>query len=474
MSARFCHNCGNPLPENAKFCGGCGTPVISKPVMPKAPVVPVAEPVPEPDPVEQVRVEEVPAAETPAEEPAIAVPSVVFTLDALDEPVAPPKPAIFSLDSLPVEEASQPEKTPVPAAEPEPIPEPVTEAVPAVEAATAEPTPVVKPKKQKKAKKEKQPKKEPAPRQKGGWPSRSPGRTVLAVLLCVLMFVWSFAVLTLVNVRLATTGALGEKTINAVVTSMDLTHISAVILSDEQQDPEASLADWIAGKITENYQGRVELSARDLKEFWEESSVPAFLAAHLNECVADVYAGSSGAEITAEEIQTLLQADLALIDEIFDEQLTETDIANIAQAAVDSGVLELVSARAMKDSIGGVYSLLQIGLSWWVIGVAAVILVLLILLLGKINGSVLRTVGDTGITLMVMSAIWCVGGLLILAMPDLWNAMFYSIRPVGAAIGSVLTASLISSAIVFGAGTLLLLIKTIGKAVVTKPAKAQA
>lgn len=468
MPARFCHHCGNPLPENAKFCGNCGTPVSARPSAPAPVVIPVTEPEPEP----------IPAPQIPEEAPVTPAPATVFTLDSLDAPVAPPappvKPVIFSLDSLTVDEAPAPEpEQPAPqnaelpqveeVAEPEQIPEPEP----------APPEKKSKPKKEKKAKKEKAPK-EKAPKEKGGWPSRSAGRTVLAVLLCILIFLWSFSSLTLLNARLATTGEQGEKTLTAVIRSLDLTKISASVLTDDLQDPKASLADWVVGKITENYQGRVDLNPEDLKEFWEDSAFPAYLVTHLSNCLTDIYTGSSSAKITAEDILLLLQTDAAVIDEVFDEQLSEADMALIATAAVDSGALELLSTQSLKANAGGLYNIVQIGLSWWVIGITAVILVLLVVLLGKINGSVLRTFGDTGITLMVMSAIWCVGGLLILAMPDLWNAMFYQIRPVGAAIGSLLTASLIPSGIVFGVGALLLLIKVIGKTIVIKSAKAQA
>lgn len=464
MSARFCHNCGKPLPENAKFCGSCGTPVLQK-----------QEPQPEP----------VVAAE-PEKEAAVKAP--VFTLDTLDEPTpqpeqpAAPAPVILSLDALGEVEEPEPETPAEPeaASEPEAPAEPETPAEPekpapepAPEPAAAEPAAPKKAKKEKKQKKQKKEKPPKAPKVRKGYPSRSGGRTVLAVLVCLLIFVWSFACLTLLNTRLATTGAQGEKTLTTVISSLDLTTLKTELLVNNPQDPNASMADWIAGKITENYQGRVELDPEDFKVFWRKSCFPGHLASHLTACLQDVYTGSDTARITAADIQMMLQTDAALIDEVFDEQLTEEDMAMIAEAAVKSGILEQISAKAMKETSGGLYTATRVGLSWWVIGAAGLILLLLILLLGKVNRSALRTFGDAGITLMVMSGIWCIGGIVILLMPDLWNAAFYGIRPVGSIIGALLSAGLIPAAAVFGTGTLMVIIKSIGKAIVTKAAKKQ-
>lgn len=449
METRFCHNCGCKVAASAKFCGNCGT-ALQQPPAPET----IAEPVPAP----------IPAPVTPEPEAPKAAPSVVFTLDTLEAPVPePPKPAVvFTLDSLPEAEAET-ESAPLPPAEPE-TSEP--EALPEPEIL---PEPEVTPEP------EGDPAPQPKPRPKKGiLARRGVGRTILAVLVCILIFVWSFASMAVLNIRLATTGELGVNTLEQALGSVDLTEIPASLVVMDLQDPDLSVAEWIVVQVTNNYQGRVDADPEDLQEFMEDSSVLPFLAEQLRDYLADIYSGTTDSAVTTAEIEALLTADTAVISDIFGEDLTPEDITAIAQAAVDSGALELFSAESLKENNSQVYRIANLALSWYVIGAMGVILLALILLLGAVNRSVLRTMGDTGITLMVMSAIWGIGGLFVMVLPKVWDSLLYPIRPVGSVLGALLQGSLIPTAAAFGTGVVLVLIKVLGKKIVTKSAKKQA
>lgn len=445
METRFCHNCGTKVAASAKFCGNCGA-ALQK--------LPTPEPAAEPTP----------APVTPEPETPQAQPSVVFTLDTLEAPAPEPvKPAVvFTLDSLPQTEPeveSAPLSNPEPeAVEPEVLPEP-----------EPAPEPAVQP----------EPKNDPAPQpkprpKKGILARRGVGRTILAVLICILIFVWSFASMTVLNVRLATTGDQGVKTLEHALSGVDPTQIPASLVVMDLQDPDLSVAEWIVVQVTNNYQGRVDADPDDLREFMEDSSVLPFLAEQLCDYLADIYNGATDSAVTTAEIEALLTADTAVISDVFGEDLTPEDITAIAQAAVDSGALELFSAESLKENNSQVYRIVNLALSWYVIGAMGVILLALILLLGAVNRSALRTMGDTGITLMVMSAIWGIGGLFVLVLPKAWNSLLYSIRPLGSVLGALLQGSLIPTAAAFGTGVVLVLIKVIGKKIVTKSAKKQA
>lgn len=479
MEFQFCHNCGAKVASNAKFCGSCGTPVLKlTPAEPEsAPVVEAPVIIPEPEPIATPE----PVA---TQEPPKTKPAVVFTLDSLNEPIPEPEPepvkppVIFTLDSLtdiapqqePAAEVIAPPAQPEPVAvTPEVTPEPVP--IAAAPVVVPEPEPVVETKPEPKAKPQRKPKDLP---KKGILARRGVGRTILAVLLCILIFVWSFVTLTVLNVRLTTTGEQGSSTMTAVLEGVDLTQVPASLVVSDLENPDITLTDWIVGKITENYQGRVDADPEDLQEFLKESSVLPFLGQQLSEYINDIYNGTTDASITAAELEALLTADAAVIDDIFDEELSAEDITAISQAAVDSGALDLFNSEALRENNSQMFRIGQIALSWWVIGGMGVILLLLVLLLGAAERSVLRTLGDTGITLMVVSGIWGIGGLFVMLLPGVWESMLHAIRPIGSVTGALLEASLIPTAAAFGTGVVLVLIKVIGKAIVTKSAAKQA
>lgn len=78
--AKFCGNCGTPLPDQAAFCGGCGKPVATAPPAPPAP--PAYTPPPPPPPAQSYA----PPAYTPP-----APPQQSYTPPAPPPPPPPPQ-----------------------------------------------------------------------------------------------------------------------------------------------------------------------------------------------------------------------------------------------------------------------------------------------------------------------------------------------------------------------------------------------
>lgn len=438
MEFRFCHNCGTQVAANAKFCAACGTALKRPPVQE---IVPPSAP--DPEPVSAPVPEAVPAAPAPT----------VFTLDNLDAPAPQPEPVkrsvVFTLDSLPVDVPAQPE----PKAEPAPVPEPTPVCepeVPVIPAAPPSPPEVVTP-----------PAK-PRPK-KGILARRGAARTIFSILLCILIFFWSFISLTGFNVRMSLEGSNGAATLEQILKGIDLTKIQADFLVSGLEDKDASLALWMVDTVLSKYDPTVSVDEEDLQEFLEYSSVNAFLAQQLSDYIRDIAAGKADAMVTVSELQYQLTRDSDLIYDIFGVDLTEEQIDAIAESAAQSGALDLLSTEVLREDNADLFRIGQIALSWWIIGGLGLILLILLLLLAAAEGSILRTCSDTGITLMVSSGLWGAAGLFALALPKLWNSMLYPIRPIGQIVGAVLKAGLIPTAVVFGTGAVLVLIRVFGK-----------
>ena len=112
-------------------------------------------------------------------------------------------------------------------------------------------------------------------------------------------------------------------------------------------------------------------------------------------------------------------------------------------------------------------------LSYWIIGFFGVLALVFILLLAKTNRwNMLRTCGDLGTTWAVLSGVMILAALFAKLLPKVWNGIF-GISAIGSFVGSVLFSGLLTAMILLGVSVLLILIKTIGKRIVTKSAKAQ-
>lgn len=410
MEVRFCHNCGKQLKEGAKFCAGCGTPVLQ---------LPQETPAPAPVPAEPVIVEK----EVVAQEPAVEE----IPTEAAEIPVAEPAEAICE------------------AAAEEPAPAPVEEPVTAVE----EPV---------------KPKKDPYPR-------RGAGRTILAILICFFIFLWSFTAIMVYNVRSATSGEQLTQNLESVLKNTDLVSLPASQLIPDVEDEDVTIVEWVIQEISDNYEGEVVASEKDIEKFLEKSTFSDFIIEKIGLYMNDLYTGSSDFEISTDEIEELLEDNADLMEDLFDTPLSDEHIENFVAELEDREILENLEVSTLKEEIAPVYYGVQIGLSYWVIGFFGLLALLCILWLSANNKwNMLRTCGDTGITWTVLGALLCLPGLVTLIVPDLWSDLLGEIPFVDSLISSVLTNTLLPAAILLGVGILLIVVKVVGKKLVLKSA----
>ncbi len=474
MEQRFCHQCGAKLAPGARFCNSCGTPVMSVTPAP----APVVQPAPAP-------AEEIPAAAlTPlfnlddlsvSQQPSAAEPAPVAEPEP--EPIPEPAPAVLTLDALMEEpaSASEPVAEPVSVAVPDPAPQPEPDY-------SSAPTVVLSdvPYKPAYAQPVQQPVYQPTPQptvphapaakaDKGVLVRRGAGRTVLAVLLCIVIFLWSFVTLTLFNVRLATNGLQASATIEAALRSVDLTEVAATDLI-VNADEDLSLSEWVLGKASELGTIPVTADEDDLQEFLEESDLIPYVSQLLSDSLNDIYQGETRKIIDGDDIEDFLLDNEKDIEQILGQEINHETAGKIAASIEDSGMLDQLSTKFLKNQQPAVYTAVNIGLSWWVLGGLCLVLVLLFLLLWKVDRSILRACGDAGIVLMVASGIWGIAGLLAMILPDVINSIFSFFPLAGPIAGSLFQSFLIPTAAAFGLGVVLVLIWVLGKLIVSKRA----
>lgn len=455
MEVRFCHNCGTKLKENTKFCGACGAAVLQLPEMEPEqeavqPEVLVDEPVAEP--VEVMEAEAV----IPEPEPVVDIPE--------------PEPEPATAEPEPVVIAFEPEPAVIP--EEKPYIEPEVPAEPPVQEQPPVPQyqPPVQPV-QVNVQLQTEPLAAPAKKKKDRYPARGVGRTILAVLLCFFIFLWSFAALAIFDVRYATSGGQLQENMNEAVESVDLTKVAASSVVSGVEDPDQSLMDWAAQKVEEAYSGAVEITGEDMAEFLKDSTVLPFLTEKLSATVNDVYNGTAISDVSREELENLMRENAELIEKATGKPLTEGEIDNLANQMEEVGITKILSASGFKAKAGVAYYGLR--LSWWVIGFFGVLTLLFILFLAQTNKwNMLRTFGDVGITWAVLSCIMILAALFAKLLPSVWSSIF-PIAAIGSIGGSVLFSGLIPALILLGVSVLLILIKIVGKLIVTKPVKTQ-
>lgn len=440
MEVRFCHNCGKQLKEGAKFCAGCGTPVLQLPQETPAPAPAPAEPVPVKT---EVVVQEEPIVENAPVETAEAVPEEVSQI-VPEAPVAEETVAENPVAEEVVEEpAFIPAAEPIPAVE-ESAPAPAAEPVPAAE--------------------------QPAKPKKDPYPRRGVGRTILAILICLFIFLWSFTAIMIYNVRSATSGEQLTKNLESVLKNTDLVSLPASqLIPDAEED--VTIVQWVIQEIADNYDGEVVASEKDIEKFLEKSTFSDFIIAKLGLYMNDLYTGSDDFEISVEEIEGLLEDNADLMEDLFDTPVYQEDIENFVAELEDREILESLEVSTLKEEIAPVYYGVQIGLSYWVIGFFALLALLFILWLSATNKwNMLRTCGDTGITWTVLGALLCLPALVTLIVPSIWSDLLGNIPFVDSLISSVLRSTLIPAAILLGVGILLIVVKVVGKKLVLKSA----
>jgi hypothetical protein len=273
------------------------------------------------------------------------------------------------------------------------------------------------------------------------------------------------------NVRSATSGEQLTQNLESVLKNTDLVSLPASQLIPDVEDEDVTIVEWVIQEISDNYEGEVVASEKDIEKFLEKSTFSDFIIEKIGLYMNDLYTGSNDFEISTDEIEELLEDNADLMEDLFDTPLSDEHIENFVTELEDREILENLEVSTLKEEIAPVYYGVQIGLSYWVIGFFGLLALLCILWLAANNKwNMLRTCGDTGITWTVLGALLCLPGLVTLIVPNLWSDLLGEIPFVDSLISSVLTNTLLPAAILLGVGILLIVVKVVGKKLVLKSA----
>ncbi len=444
MANRFCYNCGTPLQEGAKFCKSCGTPVLAaEPAVAAepeaAPVIPASQLPKTPEPEAPV----IPQEETPVEPEAIE------------------EPASVEEEAAPIEEAPTPIEEPAPIGE---EPTPVYIPVQSVDIPAEPSSPVAT---------------VTAPKEIKGYRKRGAWRTVLAIPLCIFVFLFSLLSLLVWDANQLLQGDKLADVVTGTIEGMDLTEIKAAdIVGDKMdiQDKDASIIEWAIAEIAETSEGTIKVTKKEVQKFLKESNIYSFITETLNAYTDEFFKDGDEASVSKKELTKLFKDNAELAEEIFGVKIGDEEIDYFVNSLEESGVLETLEPGGMKESLGGVYDAFQYAkyaiVAFILLAVLTLLFILLLFLGNRKN--ILRTCGDVGILWTIlgipMTAAALAGEFIAGLLPSSSVVMIL----VGTLLDSFLMSTLIPALVVLGLGVVLIVVQVVGKKILVKSAQKQA
>ena len=340
------------------------------------------------------------------------------------------------------------EEVPAVPAEPEKVEEPAAPAEPVEVIEPVEPEKLEapdEPEEPKKPEKPEKPKKEKKPREKK---KVGAGRRVLAVLLCLLLFLFLLTPALGFMVRRATT----EEGLKAVMEDVDLADMQAAPFFDDVEE-EISFSEMISEDL-----GRdgLKIGESSVGKILNSSALKSFLASQAAQVFADVYAGRTRFEFDPDDLRTELtegKTSRVLEKEKLDFDSEEIDkIVNLLQRY---GLGDFLSRDTLKDEYPVPVSVMNICLSWIMIIGLLVLAVLLIVLIFMANrGSIGLSLGDIGGTTIAVGALLTLASLFARLISGVWQKICGN-ELLAAGSAGVLFYSIRISLIVLGAGVVL-------------------
>lgn len=308
-------------------------------------------------------------------------------------------------------------------------------------------------------------------RKKRGHRPRGVLRTILAVFLCILIFLCSTVALVLLSVRTAVSQENMQVCLERAVEDLDLDEIPAAgLIPDAGEDD--SVMDCLIGLAEAN---GLKLKKRDVEKLLEDSVIVDALCEKMSLYVEDICADTTRAAIDDDDIRNALERDRALISEIFDESMSDREIENITEFVDDSGALEIFNVRELKKAAPAIYYSVQYGLSYWVIGLLGVLVLVWIVLLALVNRwSLTRITGDLGITLTVVGVVVLVPAVFAsLLMGSLLKGVPGG-NLIAQLVSRVLMGGQLYNLIVLGVGVVLIVVSCVIRAITKKRMKTAA
>ena len=329
-------------------------------------------------------------------------------------------------------------------AEPETPAPAVEEPAPAAEEAapvTQEPVPETPAEPEKKAAEET--KKQPEKKKVGV------GRRILAVLLCLLLFVFLTTGTLGYAVRRATT----EQGLSAILEDVNIAGMQAAPFFDDVTE-ELTLSEL----LSEDLSGvGLKIGESSVAKILNSSGMKNYLSGQLALLCADIYRGRTNYEFDPDTLRVELQeGKTARVLQKEKVELTAAEADKVVDLLTGYGIVDALSRDTIKDDMPAVNRAMNIGLSWVLIIALLVLSLAMIVLIFIVNrGRIGLSFGDIGGTALAVGLILTLAAGLAKILPGLWQKICGGQELAAAMSGGVLTHNILISLIILGVGLVL-------------------
>lgn len=470
----FCTNCGSKLAEDQRFCSKCGTMVAVAP--PAASAIP-QEPIysaPAADPFSEAPVNTEPKAESlpiePAEVPAQPVPAepeaVQEAVREAAQEAAPEKAVIDAGSFVFAPEFSASYDAPAVKFEEFAEEEEKNDAQPQADSASEPAVAAEVPVTDKAAK--------PDGKKKASRPRRKFLPVFCSVLICILLVLLMLPTFTLLTAQ----NAIKQETLLDTMNRIDMDEIPASFIDESDRSlKRMSLAQYICQIINSDMSNLnniviaydwEDLTPRSLQQFLDETTFIDFFAEHAEGAIDAFLSGEDSYAISAKSIKRLLNENKAALTEKMNISASDRNYDHYVDFLVSDGLNTRVELPEVEEEI---LDLINFGLSFYPIAGLCLVMVLLIVLLFVTNRKDrLFAVKDTGIALMVGSALF----LLVILAARILCSVFVDENPLVYLITTLVSCAaesiLLIVVSVLALGVILLLAYLIARSVQRKRA----
>ena len=275
------------------------------------------------------------------------------------------------------------------------------------------------------------------------------GRRILAVLLCLLLFVFLTTGTLGYAVRRATT----EQGLSAILEDVNIAGMQAAPFFDDVTE-ELTLSEL----LSEDLSGvGLKIGESSVAKILNSSGMKNYLSGQLALLCADIYRGRTNYEFDPDTLRVELQeGKTARVLQKEKVELTAAEADKVVDLLTGYGIVDALSRDTIKDDMPAVNRAMNIGLSWVLIVALLLLSLAMIVLIFIVNrGRIGLSFGDIGGTALAVGLILTLAAGLAKILPSLWQKICGGQELAAAMSGGVLTHNILISLIILGVGLLL-------------------
>ena len=275
------------------------------------------------------------------------------------------------------------------------------------------------------------------------------GRRILAVLLCLLLFVFLTTGTLGYAVRRATT----EQGLSAILEDVNIAGMQAAPFFDDVTE-ELTLSEL----LSEDLSGvGLKIGESSVAKILNSSGMKNYLSGQLALLCADIYRGRTNYEFDPDTLRVELQeGKTAHVLQKEKVELTAAEADKVVDLLTGYGIVDALSRDTIKDDMPAVNRAMNIGLSWVLIIALLVLALAMIVLIFIVNrGRIGLSFGDIGGTALAVGLILTLAAGVAKILPGLWRKICGGQELAAAMSGGVLTHNILISLIILGVGLVL-------------------